>query len=336
MKINYFIGVDVSKHVLDFALNRDGEVIYHLQVDNSEKGIGVFIKQAQQQYPDLTLTNSLFCMEHTGIYNYPSLTYFKKVKAIVWLESATHIKYSQGLQRGKNDKVDAYRISSYAYKNQADMRIWKPKREVLDRLHHLVSLRSRLINVKKQLKTPVKELKGFISNTNIKELVRLNAASIKALEQDISRVDKRIDLLIHEDEILNRLFNQVTSVRGIGPQTAVELILTTNEFKAINQARSLACHAGVAPFSYRSGKSVRGSDRVSHRANKNLKRLLHMGAITSIQCPGELQDYYKRKVDEGKNKMAVLNAVRNKMIHRVCAVVRDNRKYDNNYINALA
>ena len=58
MKINYFIGVDVSKHVLDFALNRDGEVIYHLQVDNSEKGIGVFIKQAQQQYPDLTLTNS--------------------------------------------------------------------------------------------------------------------------------------------------------------------------------------------------------------------------------------------------------------------------------------
>lgn len=34
-------------------------------------------------------------------------------------------------------------------------------------------------------------------------------------------------------------------------------------------------------------------------------------AMSAICVKGELQDYYKRKVGEGKNKMLVLNAVRN-------------------------
>lgn len=41
----------------------------------------------------------------------------------------------------------------------------------------------------------------------------------------------------------------------------------------------------------------------------------------AIRAKGELQDHYHRKVKEDKNKMLVLNAVRNKLIHRVYAVV---------------
>jgi hypothetical protein len=51
---------------------------------------------------------------------------------------------------------------------------------------------------------------------------------------------------------------------------------------------------------------------------------------------GELQIYYQRKVAEGKNKMLVLNAVRNKLIHRVCSVVHRGQKYDKNYTPVLA
>lgn len=46
-------------------------------------------------------------MEHTGIYNYPLLDYLSVKQIAVWLESALHIKHSCGLQRGKNDKIDA-------------------------------------------------------------------------------------------------------------------------------------------------------------------------------------------------------------------------------------
>jgi hypothetical protein len=54
-----------------------------------------------------------------------------------------------------------------------------------------------------------------------------------------------------------------------------------------------------------------------NQAQKRLKSLFHLGAMSAIQVSGELQTYYQRKVAEGKNKMLVLNAVRNKLIHRV-------------------
>ena len=36
----------------------------------------------------------------------------------------------------------------------------------------------------------------------------------------------------------------------------------------------------------------------------------------------ELKAYYSRKIAEGKNKMSVINAVRNKLVHRITAVVK--------------
>ena len=69
--------------------------------------------------------------------------------------------------------------------------------------------------------------------------------------------------------------------------------------------------AAVAPFAYCSGSSVRGRTRVNQHARLRLKSLFHLGAMSAIRMKGELQDYYKRKVGQGKNKMFVLNAVRN-------------------------
>ena len=50
---------------------------------------------------------------------------------------------------------------------------------------------------------------------------------------------------------------------------------------------------------------------MSQHARKRLKSLFHPGAMAAIRAKGELQDYYQPKVKEGKNKMLVLNAVRN-------------------------
>lgn len=45
--------------------------------------------------------------------------------------------------------------------------------------------------------------------------------------------------------------------------------------------------------------------------------------------------YYDRKVDEGKNKMSIINAIRSKLIHRIFAVIRDDRKYEKNHTHIL-
>lgn len=68
--------------------------------------------------------------------------------------------------------------------------------------------------------------------------------------------------------------------------------------------------------------------RVNHQARKKLKPLFHLAAMAAVRAKGELKTYYERKVAEGKNKMLVLNAVRNKLIHRIYAVVKRKQKYE--------
>ena len=113
---SFFIGIDVSKETLDFALIVQNTVQFHLQVTNDKLGIEQFIKQVRKQNKEFSFVNSLFCMEHTGIYNNPLLNYLHQKQANIWLEQATQIKASMGISREKNDKVDSQKIGLYAYK----------------------------------------------------------------------------------------------------------------------------------------------------------------------------------------------------------------------------
>lgn len=333
MKFSSFIGVDISKKTLDFAVRNDKELLFHLKVDNSPTGLAEFIAECTVQ--EIILEQSLICCEHTGIYSHCLLSLLKNGQYSLWLESSLRIKRSIGLQRGKNDKVDAIRISEYALRYADKAQLWQPEREVLLEIKHLVSLRKRLISAKSALKVPLGELAGFENKKLIKGLEKLSKKPIDALEKQVSDVEKKIRSLIKQDEILKNLFAQVTSVDGVGEVIFWEMITTTNEFKLFTCPRKFACYAGVSPFEHSSGTSIRGRTRVSQLANKKMKKLFHMGAMAAICKEGELADYYFRKVKEGKSKMAVLNAIRNKIIHRIFACVRENRKYEKNYTNAL-
>lgn len=335
MNFKYFIGIDVSKNVLDWAVVKDNQQLLHFQSLNSVKGIETFIKNLKKEL-GLDWHEVLFCMEHTGIYNNHLLEYFEKRKANVVVESALHIKQSSGMQRGKNDKIDAQRIAAYAYRHKDELKLWKPQRKVIKQLKHLSKLRNRLIGVIGQLKKPLKEGSEFEDKDLIKQVAKLCKSSLVTLENDLKKIDKQIKETLQSDEYLKNLFNLITSVDGIGKVTAAAIIIYTDEFKKIQEARKLSCYAGVVPFEHSSGKSIRGKTRVSKMANKNLKQLLHMAAMSVISKKGELRNYYERKVATGKNKMSVLNAIRNKLILRIYAVVRENRKYEKNYAYPLA
>ena len=105
-------------------------------------------------------------MEHTGIYNNTVIEFFHQKKIEICVEHGRQIKQSMGMGRGKNDKVDAPRISQYARRFQDKIQLWKPERDVLKEIRHLTALRKRLINAKNQLKTPIKEVPA-ISNTTV-------------------------------------------------------------------------------------------------------------------------------------------------------------------------
>ncbi|MFC5410769.1 IS110 family transposase [Larkinella bovis] len=335
MDIRYFIGVDISKATLDWAVFDGQTVVLQSQSANTEMGIKSTVKLFKA-LPGFTVATSVCCMEHTGIYNAHVLAHLAKLSLPLWLESSFQIKKAGGLQRGKTDAIDAVRIAYYAFRFRDQLRLWQPPRPVLQKLAALSALRQRLLVVRQQLQQPMTEQQGFIDAALQKQLMKSCQASLKALTTDLEKTDQQITQLIQTDERLKELFAWITSVPGIGSATATEVLVATDEFKTITDPKKLACHAGVAPFEYRSGSSVRGKTSVSQHARKRVKSLFHLGAMSAIRIKGELQDYYRRKVAEGKNKMLVLNAVRNKLIHRVCSVVHRQQKYDKNYVPLLA
>lgn len=334
METLYFLGIDVSKKTIDIALTIDGKHFHNLQVENHSKSIAAFFKELENKIS--SLSNLIVCLEHTGIYCNPLLEVLVRQKINICVEPAIQIKQSQGMTRGKNDKVDAERIALYALRNKDRLKFWKPEREVIQRLKAMLVTRERLVKMRVQLEGPIREANEFIDPKILKEMTTFCASSIKAINRDIERVEQAIDQLVKSDAQLSTQCDLATSVPGIGKITALNMITTTAEFTKIQGAKKFACYSGVAPFEHSSGSSYRGKTRVSKMANMTMKKLLHLAAMSAIQSSEELKVYYHRKLEAGKNKMSVINAVRNKLISRVFACITNQRKYQKIYQHGLA
>ena len=126
---------------------------------------------------------------------------------------------------------------------------------------------------------------------------------------------------------VKNIYNLITSISGVGFIVAAYFISTTSCFTKFKNGRKYACYCGTAPFEYSSGTSIHFKTRVNPMANKKMKSLLNMSARSAITCDPELKEYYHRKVEQGKNKMSTLNIIRNKIIHRVFAVVNRGTPY---------
>lgn len=319
-----FYGVDVSKKTVDIVYS-DKQTTVHQQFTNDLAGMEQLTEWLIQN--KASSENALFCMETTGLYCF-TLTHFLSSKSIdVWVEHSGAIKKSTGLARGKNDKVDAHRILMYAIKNLDRLRLWKPMSSTLEKIKHLAKLRDRLIETVKRLTVPINEFEQTGNVQMAKLLHKAIKKTLTAVDKDVREVESQIMQIVNDDENLKQLYRIVTSVVGIGFVTAINLIIHTNGFSDMNDARKLACYCGVAPFEYSSGSSIRGKTRVHPMANKKIKSNLHMASVSAVKHDDQLRIYYQRKVAEGKSKLSVLNAVGNKLLARVVACVNNQKMY---------
>ena len=321
-----FFGVDISKKTIDVTLLQNNQNI-HQQFSNDEPGMQQVLSWLNEL--KIRADETLFCMEATGLYCF-TLTQFLVANEIdTWIEHAVQIKKATALARGKNDKVDSLRIAIYASKNLERLRLWKPINSALEKIKHLATLRERVVETQKKLLVPIKEFEDVGNTAMAKMLTKTIKKSIAALEADLKDIEKQILKIITEDVVLSKKYNNAISVVGIGFVTAINLMVHTNGFTQMNDVRKLACYCGVAPFEYSSGSSIRGKTKVHFMANKKLKCNLHMASLTAIKLDVDIKKYYDRKCAEGKNKMSVLNAVRNKLLARVLSCVNNDKMYVN-------
>ncbi|WP_408040188.1 IS110 family RNA-guided transposase [Tenacibaculum amylolyticum] len=319
----YFVGIDVSKQTFDVAILNDGNTKSFV-FDNTQKGVKAFLRLLKNQH--ISLNNTLICMEHTGVYGNLLITKLVEVKANFCVEMSLRIVRSLGIQRGKTDKLDAIRLAQYALKHSKEMELYRPLPDVLKQVKILIKTREQLVNFKADLNKHPNEVKLFDPELGKLALKQVKKTS-KCLDNEIKRIESELHALILSDEKLNKTVGLVTSVTGIGVMTALYFIIFTNFFTRYKEAKQLACYCGVVPFEHTSGSSVQKRSRVHHIANKTMKKHLHMCALSAVRHDPELKLYYERKANEGKNKMLVLNNVRNKLVLRVCAVVKRQKPY---------
>lgn len=324
-----YIGIDVSKLTIDVCIiTSEGKQDYQ-QFENTVKDFKSMELWLTKK-PYFCYQEALFCMEHTGLYTRELVSFLLQRESKVWMESALHLKRSMGMTRGKNDKVDSYRIARYAMTNNDKAVLLKLSSGTLLKLKDLMANRERLSKNYQSLKIATQELVRVDKSIG-KELMRLNDAALKGILKSKAKVEKRMLQLINEDEELKTLFSLITSVKCVGDVLATELIVYTNGFTRMNNTRQLACYCGIAPFEHSSGTSVRGRIGTSNFANMKLKSTLHMAAVSATRYVPDIKLYYERKVGEGKHKMAVINAIRNKLIQRIMAIVKRGTPYQENY-----
>lgn len=330
METRYFLGVDVSKKKLDVAMTIDGKSFLEMQVENTPRAITQWYNGLKKRFC-FRHDQLIICMEHTGVYCNPLVDFAQSQILPVAMESALQIKKSQGITRGKNDRIDAKRIAAYAFKNQGQLTFCPTQRNCIKRLKSLLTTRDRLVKAKGELEVAIRECADFIDQGIHREMEKHCKKTLNAIQYDIEQIQKTIQDLVRSDETLNQQYKVVSSVPGIGLITALSVIVTTNEFQKFTSAKKFACYSGVAPFEHTSGTSVRGKTRVSPLANMTIKKLMHLAAMSAVQHSQDLRQYYERKVAEGKNKMSVLNAVRNKLISRMFCCVKHNKLYQKNH-----
>ncbi len=128
--------------------------------------------------------------------------------------------------------------------------------------------------------------------------------------------------LLGTDDNLQRNYELLRSVKGVGLILSCQLLYHTSNFMNFNNWRSFSSYCGIAPFEYSSGSSIKRRKQSHYIGDRKMKTLLSMAAVSAIQSDQELKNYYKRKLEEGKHKMIALNNVRNKILARSFAVIK--------------
>jgi transposase len=321
------LGVDISKYTIDVAVLGPHLPISTHKIAHTEEAIRQFLRQ---QISELRCrpNEMLVCAEDMGVFCHFLIKETLRKKIPLWLEGPLQIKKSLGIARGKNDEIDAVRIAEYAKKNIDRVRLFEPPRECLVLLQKLTAIRNRLLKTRKILLGEVKVNDYFLSKQRSYELSENFSRSVAAINEDIKAVNIRLDSVVRSDPKLARLVGLITSVPCIGQIIAIQIIIHTNEFHKIATARQFACYCGIAPFERSSGGVQLGRARVSTFANKEIKANLHLAAIGCLRRKDSfLCQYYVRKQTEGKHSMSILNAIKNKLVHRVFACVNHDSLY---------
>jgi transposase len=333
-KKEFFIGIDVSKSWIDLSMMVviDGvkQAMISDKFSNDREGFklaGQWLKYHNVPFNDTTLV----VIENTGVYHRLIWEFCTAKGFSLHIGNAAGIKWSLGITRGKNDVTDSQRLCNYCYRHADELKATPALDPAILQLKDLMTARTRLITQINSTKVYLKELKLSNSKALQHAIEKAHKAALDGMKKSLDLIEQQIKQVVAEHSAINKNYQLLISVPGIGHVTAIYMICCTANFASKISGKQLASYAGVVPFENQSGSSIRGRNKVHKMSNKTLKKLLHMGARSIANHHPEFKQYYERKLKEGKHDLSIINAIKNKIVLRGVAVINNQRKYVDNY-----
>lgn len=302
MEKTCFVGIDVSKDRLDvhvvpegaaFAVARDGAGIEALAARLS------------------ALSCALVAVEATGGFETVVAAGLAAAGLPVAVVNPAQVRaFATALgKRAKTDPIDAAVIARFAAATKPAVRPLPDEATRL--LADLVARRRQIVAMIGAERQREKRAPARVK----KSIARL----VKALERELASLDGDIDDAVRGSPVWREKEDLLSSVPGIGPTIARDLIADLPELGHLTR-RQIAALAGLAPWTRQSGqwrgRSFIGGGRATVRT------ALFMGAMVAIRHNPPLKAFRDRLLAAGKSKMTALIATARKLLTILNAILR--------------
>ena len=316
--IKYF-GLDISHLVFDVT-DSDGN---YYQFKNNEFGFKKFTK--------LLNTESHCVMEATGYYHYQLAYHLLESGIKVSVENPLAVKrfIQMKLSKIKTDKSDSKLICEYA--GQVELKLWQGNS--MTEIECLQIVRALSVYTKQSTMLKNKLHGEAVLGNPSKAVVSSLNRSLKQVKKELETLESKLLTLVkqlHQD-----LLTRLKTIPGIGPKTAIMLVVLTGGFDRFSSASELCSYAGLTPVIRQSGSSVSGRPRISKIGNQKLRNLLFMCSFNACKYNKACRDLYERLVAKGKSKKLALIAVCNKLLKQAFAIAKSGLIYDDTYRSVL-
>lgn len=301
--MGYCVGVDVSKHHLDWVSGGEGNVA---RVPNTPAGIRRLTAALRK------LDLSLIVVESTGGYERALVERLDENDLPVVLVNPWRVRrFGEGLGvLAKTDPIDAQVLALYGERARPRRRPLPSPRQ--RHMADLVSRRRQLIAMIVAEKSRLDSASPIIKR-DIQSLVRI-------LERRVQKLDGRIDVAIADDPETSETRTLLETAPSVGPGVARTLVVDLPELGALGR-RKIASLVGVAPYAKDSGRK-RGVRRI-RGGRTGPRTALYLAAMNGARFNPVLKAFYLRLREAGKPPKLAFIALARKLLTILNAMVRD-------------
>ena len=153
--------------------------------------------------------------------------------------------------------------------------------------------------------------------------VRYLCEDLDTLRRRIRDIGGDIERTLESHEVGKLL----TTIDGIGPQTAARLIGELDDPARFHSSAALAAYVGVIPGLKQSGKRCPSRAPLSPIGHAALRRALWMPTLTAVRKNAWLRAHYERLRAAGKEPKVALVAAMRKLLTAVYSVAKNRRPF---------